>query len=131
MVVALFGSPVRIYIFSNVGYLIAVALSLFGYFFIRQFRTDQISPFRLPGFFRWIALAWARFLTYDYFVGGWNSPDIVVGPGEGHSLYILGLAIVAAYVPLHLWRRMTDRRAVIDLGRNAARGGVARRHRLR
>ena len=35
-------------------------------------------------------------LTFYYFVGGWNSPDIVVGPGQGHFLFILGLVIVAA-----------------------------------
>ena len=90
LIVGLFGSPVRIYIFSNVGYIVAVARSLYGYFLMRQFRPEQVSPFRLPGFFRWVALACALFLTFDYFVGGWNSPDIVVGPGQGHFLYILG-----------------------------------------
>ena len=64
----------------------------------------------MPGFFRWIALACALFLTFDYIVGGWNSPDIVVGPGQGHFLYILGLVIVAAYVPLYWWRKMSDKR---------------------
>ena len=49
------------------------------------------------------------FLTFDYFVGGWGSPDIVVGPGQGHILYILGLVIVAAYIPLYWWRKMSDR----------------------
>ena len=34
----------------------------------------------------------------------------MVGPGQGHTLYLLGFVVVAAYVPLHLWRRMTDRR---------------------
>jgi amino acid transporter len=110
MIVALFGSPVRIYIFSNVGYLLAIAASLFGYFMVRQFRKEEISAFRLPGFFRWIALFIALGLTYVYFAGGWGSPDIVVGPGQGHTLYILGFVVVAAYQPLHLWRRMTDRR---------------------
>jgi amino acid transporter len=110
MIVALFGSPVRIYIFSNVGYLFAIVVCLYGYFFVRQFRKDQISPFRLPGYFRWIALAMAVGLTFVYFAGGWGSPDIVVGPGQGHTLFILGFVVVAAYVPLYLWRKMTDRR---------------------
>jgi amino acid transporter len=110
IVVALFGSPVRIYIFSNVGYIIAVAASMYGYFIVRQFRPEMVSPFRLPAFFRWIALACALFLTFDYFVGGWNSPNIVVGPGQGHTLYLLGFVVVAVYVPLFLWRRMTDKR---------------------
>jgi amino acid transporter len=110
MVVALFGSPVRIYIFSNVGYLVAVVAGLFGYFMVRQFQPEMVSPFRMPGWFRWVALACALFLTFDYFVGGWNAPNIVVGPGSGHFLFILGLVIVAAYVPLYFWRKVTDQR---------------------
>ena len=88
MIVALLGSPVRIYIFSNVGYLLAIIAALFGYFMVRQFRKDQIGPFRMPGFFRWIALLMALSLTFVYFAGGWGSPDIVVGPGSGsHPLH--------------------------------------------
>ena len=109
-IVSLFGSPVRIYIFSNVGYLVAVCASLYGYFLIRQMRSERVSPFRMPSWFRWIALTCALFLTFDYIVGGWNSPDIVVGPGQGHFLYILGLVIVAAYVPLYWWRKISDQR---------------------
>ena len=100
----------RIYIFSNVGYIVAVAASLYGYFLLRQWQPSRVSPFRMPYFFRWIALACALFLTFDYFVGGWNSPNIVVGPGTGHLLYILGLIVVAAYFPLYYWRKITDRR---------------------
>jgi amino acid transporter len=110
LLVGLLGSPVRIYIFSNVGYLFAIVVALFGYFFVRQFRKDLVSPFRLPGIYRWIALAMALFLTFVYFVGGWGSPDIVVGPGQGNLLFILGFVVVAAYWPLFLWRRRTDRR---------------------
>ena len=83
---------------------------MYGYFLMRQFRPERVSPFRMPGWFRWVALAVALFFTFDYFVGGWNSPDIVVGPGQGHFLYILGLVIVAAYVPLYWWRKMSDKR---------------------
>jgi len=68
LVVALFGSPVRIYIFSNVGYLIAIVAALIGYFVVRQFQPEQVSPFRLPGFVRWIALAMGVFLAFVYFV---------------------------------------------------------------
>jgi amino acid transporter len=111
MAVALFGSPVRIYIFSNVGYIVAVVAALFGYFMMRQFRPEMRSPFRMPGYFRWIALAAGLFLTFDYFVGGWNSPEIVVGPSETHFLFIFGVVIVAAYLPLYFWRKASDRRA--------------------
>lgn len=111
MLVALMGSPVRIYIFSNVGYLLAIVVALIGYFVIRQFRPESVAPFRLPGWFRFVALACALFLGFVYFVGGWDSPNLVVGPGSGHNLYLLGFAVIAFYVPLHLWRRASDRRA--------------------
>ncbi len=110
MIVGLFGSPVRIYIFSNVGYLLAIIICLYGYVFVRLFRKDQISSFRLPGIFTWIALAMGLFLTFVYFAGGYDSPNVSVGPGQGPTLFILGFVVVAAYVPLYLWRKMTDRR---------------------
>jgi amino acid transporter len=110
LLVALLGSPVRIYIFSNVGYLFAIIVALLGYFFVRQFRKDQVSPFRLPGVFRWIALAMGAFLAFVYVAGGWGAPDIVVGSGQGPLLFILGLVVLGTYWPLYLWRRRTDRR---------------------
>jgi hypothetical protein len=72
------------------------------------FRKDQISEFRLPSIFTWIALAMALFLTFVYFAGGWDSPNVSVGPGQGPTLFILGFIVVAAYVPLYWWRKMTD-----------------------
>jgi amino acid transporter len=116
MLVALFGSPVRIYIFSNVGYLVAVISALVGYFLIRQLQPERVSPFRLPAFARWIALGAALLLTVVFIIGGWNSPGVVVGPGTSHFLFILGMAIVAIYAPLHLWRRVSDsRRAPVPM----------------
>jgi amino acid transporter len=110
MLVVFFGSPVRIYIFSNVGYLIAVVAALVGYFFVRQSQPELVSPFRLPGWFRWVALTCGAFLTYVYFVGGWNAPKLVVGPKETHFLFVFGFVIVAFYVPLYLWRKYSDQR---------------------
>jgi amino acid transporter len=110
LLVGLLGSPVRIYIFSNVGYLLAIIVALIGYFFVRQFRKDQVSPFRLPGIFRWIALAMGLFLAFIYIAGGWGSPNVSVGPGNGPLLFILGIVVVLAYFPLYFWRAHTDRR---------------------
>jgi amino acid transporter len=112
--VGLIGSPVRIYIFSNVGYIVAVAGSLYGYFLMRQLQKDRFSPFRMPGWFRWVSLTCALFLTFDYFVGGWNAPNIVVGPGTGHTLFILGLVVVAFYFPLYFYRKWSDQRRGIE-----------------
>jgi hypothetical protein len=77
---------------------------------LRQLQPERISPFRLPAFSRWIALAAAVFLTVVFVIGGWNSPSVVVGPGTSHFLFILGLAIVAVYAPLNLWRQVADSR---------------------
>jgi hypothetical protein len=41
--------------------------------------------------------------------GGWNSPSVVVGT-PSHSLFFIGVLILAAYVPLYLWRRFSDQR---------------------
>jgi amino acid transporter len=106
----LLGSPVRIYIISNGGYLLSCALAFAGYFVYRHLRPDTPRPFRLPTYAKWGALfvfvAWMAI----YFFGGWNSPKIVVGPGQGPGLYLLGLLIVALYAPLYWWRAWRDRK---------------------
>jgi amino acid transporter len=108
-VVLLFGSPLRIYVFSNIGYLFSCGLTFFVYFFHRQTRPAVDRPVRLPGFMKWVALVLGVFSAVLWVFGGWNSPAVVVGT-KSHSLYFLGLLILAAYVPLHLWRRFSDRR---------------------
>lgn len=109
-VVVLFGSPLRIYIFSNMGYLLACGLALFGYFLHRQYRPELARPVRMPGWMRWLALASAVFFLFVWAYGGWRSPALIVGPDEGPFLFWLGLAVIAAYLPLYLWRRASDRR---------------------
>jgi amino acid transporter len=106
----LLGSPLRIYIISNGGYLLSCAGALAGYFVYRHLRPDEHRPFRLPTWCKWLALAIFVFWMAIYFFGGWNSPKIVVGPGQGPGLYLLGLLIVALYAPLYWWRAWQDRR---------------------
>jgi amino acid transporter len=110
MVVVLFGSPARIYIFSNAGYLFACALALAGYFVHRQMRPEVERPYRLPDFVRWVALAIFAFWMVVYWYGGFNAPHIVVGPDESPFLFVLGLVIMCAYFPLYWWRAASDRR---------------------
>ena len=55
-ILVLLGSPLRIYIISNGGYLLSCSLALAGYFVYRQLRPDTPRPFRLPTFAKWIAL---------------------------------------------------------------------------
>jgi amino acid transporter len=109
-ILVLLGSPVRIYIISNGGYLLSCTLAFGGYFVYRHLRPDVERPFRLPTVAKWGALAIFVVWTVIYFYGGWNSPNIVVGPGQGPWLYLLGLLIVALYAPLYWWRAWQDRR---------------------
>jgi amino acid transporter len=110
IIILLFGSPLRIYIISNIGYLFACGLCFFAYFAHRQTRPSVERPVRLPGFMRWVALAIGIFCAVLWIFGGWNSPSVVVGT-PSHSLFLLGVVVLAAYVPLHLWRRFSDRRS--------------------
>jgi amino acid transporter len=109
-ILVLLGSPLRIYIISNGGYLLACAGTFAGYFIYRHMRPDEHRPFRLPTWCKWLALAAFIFWMAIYFFGGWNSPKVVVGPGQGPGLYLLGLLIVALYAPLYWWRAWQDRR---------------------
>jgi len=109
IIVLLFGSPLRIYIFSNIGYLFACMMGFFAYFAHRQTRPSTERPYRLPGFMRWVALAIGILCAVLLTFGGWNSPSVVLGT-PSHSLFFLGVLVLAAYVPLHFWRRVTDRR---------------------
>jgi amino acid transporter len=111
IVVVFFGSPARIYIFSNAGYLFSCALALLGYFVFRHLRPEVARPFRLPTVFKWLALGIFAFWVVVYFYGGYNAPSIVVSATEGPFLFFLGLVIMATYVPLNWWRQRSDRRA--------------------
>jgi amino acid transporter len=111
IIVLFFGSPVRIYVFSNMGYLSSIAVALFGYFIHRHYRADLPRPVRLPTFAKWVALAIALIFTFIWAYGGWQSPALVVGE-QSERLFFLGLAILLAYLPLYWWRALSDRRAL-------------------
>lgn len=109
-IVVLFGSPLRIYIFSNMGYLLACSMAMGGYFLHRQYRPDAVRPVRMAGWVRWAALASFLVGMGIWAYGGWQAPKLVVGPEEGPFLFFLGIAVIAAYVPLYHWRQYEDRR---------------------
>ena len=110
-IVVLFGSPLRIYIFSNMGYLLSCSMAMGGYFLYRQYRPLAERPIRMPGWLRWAALAAFIIGMFVWAWGGWVAPQLVVGPEEGPFLFYLGIAVIAAYLPLYHWRQLEDRRA--------------------
>ncbi|MBS2533955.1 APC family permease [Catenulispora sp. NF23] len=107
IVVLFFGSPVRIYVFSNMGYLSSIAVALFGYFLHRHYRPELARPVRLPSGAKWVALALALAFAFIWAYGGWQSPRLVVGE-DNERLFFLGLAVLLAYLPLYWWRRYSD-----------------------
>ena len=71
IVVVFFGSPLEIYIFSVVGYLLCVGLALVGYFIHRQMHPELARPVRMPGFLRFAALAFGMFFLFVWLYGGY------------------------------------------------------------
>jgi amino acid transporter len=115
IIVLAFGSPLRIYVFSNMGYLMAIGLAFIGYFIHRHVHPELARPVRLPAPMRWISLALGIFVAVLWAFGGWNSPAVVVG-SKDESLFFLGLAIIAAYLPLYFWRTWQDKKLGLKTG---------------
>ena len=106
-IVLFFGSPLQIYVFSNMGYLLACSLALVGYYIHRSRRPDLARPVRLPGFVQYLALGVGLFGLVIWAVGGYLAADYVVAADQ-RWLFLLGLAILAAYLPLYWWRQVRD-----------------------
>jgi len=109
LLVLLVGSPLQIYIFSNMGYLFALAISLIGY---SLFRSRGLMPDRQLRMASWmgpvamlIGVSWLLL----WLVGGYLAADYAVGEGF-RWLYWVGLLLLALYLPLFLWRRREDAR---------------------
>jgi amino acid transporter len=109
IVVVFFGSPFEIYIFSNMGYLLSVALALIGYFLCRQWHPEMNRPVRMPGFLRHLALAIGVFFLFVWIYGGYHASDIAVASGK-RWLFFLGLGIILFYWPLYAYRRYVEDR---------------------
>ena len=96
--VVFFGSPLEIYIFSNMGYLLSIGLALFGYFLYRQRHPEVPRPVRMPGLLRYVALVLGVAFLFVWIYGGYHASDIAVGPGK-RWLFFLGLGVIVLYVP--------------------------------
>ena len=109
LVVVFFGSPLEIYIFSVVGYLLCVGLALIGYFLYRQNHPELRRPVRLPGFVRFLALGLGVIFLFIWAYGGYYAADIIIGTDPPRRwLFFLGLGILSLYVPLYLYRQRED-----------------------
>jgi amino acid transporter len=107
LLVILAGGAVEIYTFSNVGYTGSFLTVLVGYYLLRKYRPDARRPFRLPEFFKWIALALAVFYAFIWLFGGIEYARI----GGTEIYYFLGWAVALMYIPLYLYRvKVEDRR---------------------
>ena len=82
VVVVFVASPLEIYIFSNMGYLLSVCLALFGYFLHRQRHPGVPRPVHMPGFLRYVALGIGVAILFVWIYGGYHAPDVAVGPGK-------------------------------------------------
>ena len=114
ILVVFLGSPLEIYIFSNMGYLLSLALALIGYFLYRQFQPDLPRPVRMPGWLRYVALFLGVAFLFVWIYGGYYASDLAVGPGK-RWLFFLGLGVLVLYVPLYAYRRLIEDRKPVPI----------------
>jgi amino acid transporter len=108
LAVILLGGAVEIYTFSNVGYTFSFLPVLIGYYLLRKYKPNARRPFRLPEFFKYVALAMAVGYAFIWLYGGIKYSQI----GNTEIYYWLGWAVLAAYLPLYLIRtRIEDRKS--------------------
>ncbi len=105
-VIAFMGGAIEIYSFSNVGYLGSFIPVLFGYYLLRRFRPKVKRPFRLPEYFKYIALSMA-ILYFIVWLGGGIIYSVIGGQA---IYYFIGWAVAALYLPLYWMRKREDRR---------------------
>jgi amino acid transporter len=107
LVVVSDGGAVEIYTFSNVGYTGSFLSVLVGYYLLRKYRPQVHRPFRLPEFFKYIALGMAALFAVVWLYGGISYARI----GNTEIYYFLGWAVALAYIPLYLYRtRVEDKK---------------------
>jgi amino acid transporter len=112
IIVVFFGGAVEIYTFSNVGYLASFVPVLIGYYLLRKQRPNLRRPFKLPEWMKYVALAIAAMFTIIYFWGGpvYASCSCNAAGRKTLPYYFIGIAVLAAYYPLYLWRKRGDAR---------------------
>jgi amino acid transporter len=111
LAVVLLGGAAEIYTFSNVGYTGSFLTVLVGYYLLRKHRPNVTRPFRLPEFFKYIALAMAALYAFIWLYGGISYARI----GDTEIYYFLGWAVALLYIPFYLYRtRIEDKRLGVE-----------------
>ena len=108
IVVLMVGSALQIYIFSNMGYLFALSVSMIGYGIFRARRGDLERPLKMPAWMGPAAILLGALGLLLWVIGGYYAADYAVGAGF-RWLYWVGLLLLALYVPLVFWRQAEDR----------------------
>jgi amino acid transporter len=105
-VIVFMGGAIEIYSFSNVGYLGSFVPVLIGYYLLRKHRPTVKRPFRLPEYFKWVAVALAA-LYFIVWLGGGIAYSFI---GDQAIYYFLGWVVAACYLPLYWYRKREDRK---------------------
>jgi len=109
ILVLLIGSPLQIYVFSNMGYLFALAIALIGYSIYRIKRPELERPVRMANWMSPLAMILGIGLLVIWAIGGYLSPKYAVGTNQ-QWLWYAGLVLLALYAPLYWWRMAEDKR---------------------
>jgi amino acid transporter len=109
----LIGNPLDIYVFSNVGYLFALSLSLIGYWLYRTKHPEVERPFKLGSWAAPLALLIGVAFLFLWVYGGYNAADYAVATGR-RDLYFIGLFLLALWFPLYWWRQLENKRMGTD-----------------
>jgi amino acid transporter len=106
LVIVFMGGAIEIYSFSNVGYLGSFIPVLIGYYLLRRYRPNVQRPFRLPEYFKYVALALAA-LYFIVWLGGGVIYSVIGGQA---IYYFIGWVAALMYLPLYWYRKREDRR---------------------
>jgi amino acid transporter len=105
------GGAVEIYTLSNVGYTVSFIPVLVAYFLLRKYRADMRRPFRLPEFFKYLALALAAVYFVIWLYGGIveaSLPNAFLGNNDTKIYFIIGWIILLSYLPLYWYRKRVE-----------------------
>ena len=105
------GGAVEIYSLSNVGYLASFIPVLVCYYLLRVDEPDKRRPVRLPGVFKWIALAMAAGYFIIWSFGGLvytSLPNPALGGADTRIYFFIGWVILLSYLPLYWYRKRIE-----------------------